>query len=281
MAVTANQVVTIKEPYNLTPFPVASGETIYKGTLVSIVGGYLYNLDTAAAQTGTIIGVVADDGSDADGPQATTANGSISGALEETSAIAGDKTVRNVWLNGQVKVTGAGLAQTSVGKVAYATDNFTINITGGNGAIKLGTVAIYLSSTSAYVDLNKYFNSEGLIEALVPLTAATTTTGGDVVNWTPGRAAIIYDVILDVTTAATGVATADIGYAATGTSDDKFIDGVDVGTAAIFTSATKQLIAATGNAAGAAKITASQFVTMTPSATVAGIVGTMRILYLV
>lgn len=279
-AVTANQVQAIKSASNLTTFPVASGETIYQNTLVAIVGGYLYNLDSAAASAGTVVGYVVDDSANASGPAATTANGSISGALETVSAVAGDKTVRNVYLSGQIKVVASGLAQTSVGKVAYATNNNTVNIVGGNNAIKLGTVTTYLSSTSAYVDLNKFYNANGLVEALVPLTAATTTTGGDIVNWTAGRNIYVYDVILDVSTAATGVATADVGYAATGTSDDKFIDGVDIGTAAIFTTATKQLIAATGNAAGSAKLTAAQYVTMTPSATAAGLVGTMRILYL-
>jgi hypothetical protein len=279
MAKTAKQLPVMKEPGNITAFPVASGETLYQNTLVAIVGGYLYNLDSAAAAAATIVGIVADDSANATGPAATTAAGSISGTLQEISALAGDKTVVNVYLSGQFNLTGAGFAQTSVGKVAYASDNYTLNITGGAGA-KLGTIVTYLSSTSVYVDINKYYNANGLIEALVPLTAATTTTGGDVVNWTTGRIFYAYDVILDVTTPATGTATADIGYAATGTSDDKLIDGVDIGTAAIFTTATQQLIAGTGNAAGAAKLTATQYITMTPSATAAGLVGTMRILYL-
>jgi hypothetical protein len=281
MAKTSKQILTIKEPMNLTAFPVASGETIYSGTLAAVVGGYLYNMDSAAAQGASIVGFVADDTAIATGEAATTANGSISGSAEEGSGIAGDKTVRQIYLSGQVRVTGSGFAQTSVGKVAYATDNFTFNITGGNAAAKVGTVSTYISATTVYVDLNKYYNANGLIEALVPLTAATTTAGGDVVNWTAGRAIYVMDVIIDVTTDATGTPTLDVGYAATGTTSDLFIDGLAIGTGTPFTTATKQLIAATGDAAGAAKLTAAQFVTATPSASAAGLVGTMRILYLV
>lgn len=278
MAKTAKQNIIIKEPTNLTAFPVASGSTIYKGTFAVVDSGYLENLSSANYGAGSIVGIVDDESANATGAAATTSAGSISGSRREASAIAGDKTVRRLWLNGKVTVTGAGFAQTSVGKVCYLTDNYTGNITGTG--IKLGTIVTYISSTEVEVDMNKYYNTNGVMTALVPLTAGTTTTGGDILNWTPGVACYVYDVLLDVTTAATGVATADFGYAATGTSDDKFIDGVDIGTAAIFTTATKQLIAATGNAAGTAKLTASQFVTGTPSATAAGLVGTVQIIYI-
>jgi hypothetical protein len=282
MAKTAEQQIDIKNPQNNIAFPVASGSTIYKGTFAVIDSGYLENLSSSNYGVGSIVGVVNDGSDNASGPAATTAAGSISGSAEETSVPAGDKTVRNLWLNGVVRVTGAGFAQTSVGKVAYLTDNYTANITGTG--IKLGTIVQYISSTVVYVDMNKYYNNAGVVETLIPITAATTTTGGDCVNWSPGAIAYVLDVLVDVTTPATGAATADIGYAATGTSDDKFLDGIDIGTAAIFTSATQQFVAnthaATGNSAGAAKLTAAQFVTMTPSATAAGLVGTMRVIYI-
>jgi hypothetical protein len=278
MAVTAKQNIDIKNAGPLRAIPVASGETIYEGAFAAITGGYLADLDTANVNTADVVCLVADDSANVTGAAATTANGSISGSLEEGSAVAGDKTVRQVYTEGLVKVTGSGFAQTSVGKVCYLADNYAANIT-GNGA-KLGTIVTYISATTVYVDMNKFYASNGMITALVPLTAATTTTGGDLINWTAGAAIYVYDIILDVTTPATGAATADFGYAATGTSDDKFIDGVDIGTAAIFTTAMKQLIAGTGNAAGTAKLTSAQYVTGTPSASAAGLVGTVQIIYI-
>jgi hypothetical protein len=68
------------------------------------------------------------------------------------------------------------------------------------------------------------------------ITAATTTTGGDAISLANpfGRTVIIVDVVLDVTTPATGAATMNVGVAANGTTtSDTLIDGVDVGTAAI------------------------------------------------
>ena len=53
-----------------------------------------------------------------------------------------------------------------------------------------------------------------------------------------GMNIVILDVILDVTTKSTGAATADVGIAADAvTSNDSLIDGVDIGTAAIFATA--------------------------------------------
>jgi hypothetical protein len=276
MAKTAQQIIDIKEPLNNVAFPVASGETIYQGTFAIINSGYLKNLTSTNATQGDIVGLVNDGSANASGPAATTANGSISGSFEETSADAGDKTVRWVWLNGLVRVTGSGFAQTSVGKVCYLADNYTGNIT-GNG-IQLGTITTYISSTVVYVDMNKYYNNNGVITAKLPVTAATTTTGGDAINWTAGKIIYVNCVHLDITTPATGAATMDVGIAATGTSNDTLMDGVDVGTAAIYANP----YANAGTNGGAPrKATATQYVTATPSATLAGLVGTAIIEYVV
>lgn len=65
--------------------------------------------------------------------------------------------------------------------------------------------------------------------------AEVDTAGGLAAVANPfGRAAFITKALLNVTTAATGVCTADVGVAANGTtSDNSLIDGADVGTAAI------------------------------------------------
>lgn len=275
MAKTAEQTIIIRDPGILHAFPVASGETIYKGTFAALTAGYLANLDSANLYSATLIALVADGSDNATGPAATTANGSISGTNEIGSVAAGDKTVRNVYLEGKVLVTGAGFAQTSVGKTCYLSDNYTGNIS-GTGA-KLGTIVTYISSTQVYVKMNEFGTEEGLQIKKGALTAATTTTGGDALNWSPQAASIIQHMSIDVTTAATGAATVDIGVAATGTSNDTLMDGVDVGTAAIFASTEQN---AGTNGVAPVKCSATQFVTVTPSATLAGLVGTYIIIYI-
>jgi hypothetical protein len=279
MAKTAEQIIRINKPGDLYAFPVASGETMYKGTFAGLTAGYLADLDSANLGSQDIIVLIADATANTSGPAATTANGSISGTNEIASADAGDKTVRKCYMHGEVLVTGAGFAQTSVGKTCYLTDNYTGNIT-GQGA-PLGMITRYISSTKVYVNMNQFSNEQGMLIMRGAITAATTTAGGDAISWSPLCAVYLMDFILDVTTAATGAATMDIGIAANGTtSADTLIDGVDVGTAAIFTTAIEQLIAATGSAAGAAKMTATQYITGTPSATLAGLVGTWTAIYI-
>lgn len=109
------------------------------------------------------------------------------------------------------------------------------------------------------------------------------STGGTGVDnsWAnaAGATILVLDVFLDITTPATGAATADVGIGATSTTtDDTIMDGVDVGTAAIFASG--------GNNAGInggvnRKMTSSQFVTVDWKADAAGLVGTMTVLYVV
>jgi hypothetical protein len=276
MAKTSEQVIDIRNPGPLMAFPVASGETIYKGTFAGVVGGYLYNLDSANVNSSTIIVLVADGSANTSGPAATTANGSISGTLEEASAVAGDKTVRNCYVSGEVRLTGSGFAQDSVGKTCYLTDNYAAQIT-GPGA-KAGTITKYISSTTVWVDLNTSYSTDGVITARLPITAATTSTGGDAISWTPGVVAYLQNIDVDVTTPATGSATMDIGVAANGTtSSDTLIDGIDVGSAAIYGN---PYVNGGTNGEAPRKLTATQYVTGTPSATLAGLVGTVVISYI-
>jgi len=88
---------------------------------------------------------------------------------------------------------------------------------------------------------------------------------------------IILDTFVDVTTQATGAATADCGVAANGTtSSDTILDGIDIGTGVdIFNSAND-------NGANGKKIrkwAASEFVTGTAGANSTGLVGTVHIKY--
>lgn len=112
------------------------------------------------------------------------------------------------------------------------------------------------------------------------LTAATTTTGGDALNLLnpEGAALIITRFIIDVTTEATGAATVDAGVAATGTSNDELLDGVNVGAAAIIKDNIEEAVDGTV-AAAVVKWASDEYLTVTPSATLAGLVGKYYVEY--
>ena len=159
MAVTAEQIINSKTAENergLQAYPVASGETIYKGTFAGVqsADGLLYDLDAAAISAGVVIvGVVADGSANADGPAATTAAGSISGSLQESSAVAGDKTVRRLYTKGSFELTGSGFTQADVGQPIYASDNYTVTTTSASNQW-IGTCVSFISATKIWVELN-------------------------------------------------------------------------------------------------------------------------------
>ena len=112
------------------------------------------------------------------------------------------------------------------------------------------------------------------------MIAATTTTGGDVISWAnpTGETIIVTDLIVDVTTPATGTPTVDAGVAADGsTTSDTMYDALAVGAAAILASANS----ANGGTNGkfARKMSSTEYITMTPTASAAGMVGTFEVNY--
>lgn len=112
------------------------------------------------------------------------------------------------------------------------------------------------------------------------LTAATTTAGGDALNLLnpEGADVLITRFIIHVTTQATGAATVDAGVAATLTTNDELLDGVDVGSAAILVDNVEQCVDGTV-AAAVVEWGAAEYLTVTPSATLAGLVGTYYVEY--
>ena len=111
------------------------------------------------------------------------------------------------------------------------------------------------------------------------LTAATATTAGGVLSVAnpEGADIIVTGVYLDVTTAATGAATVDAGIAANGTtSADNLIDAGDVGTAAAVISNRDN---AGVNGKQARRWNSGEFLTITASATTAGMVGNAYVTY--
>lgn len=111
------------------------------------------------------------------------------------------------------------------------------------------------------------------------LTAATTTTGGAVLSIAnpEGVKLLITRFILHITTASDGAATVDAGVAANGTtSADTLIDGKSVATAGAFDNITDK----GSNGLPLREWGTSQYVTVTASATLAGMVGYAYIEYL-
>jgi len=108
------------------------------------------------------------------------------------------------------------------------------------------------------------------------LTAATDTTVGGVLKLenTFDEDLLITDLILDVTTEATGAGTIDAGVDDDGAdSSDNLIDGLDVGTAAIVASN----LTDPGTNGGIAKWASGEYLVITASADLTGLVGTYKV----
>ena len=233
--------------------PVAAGETIIDGVICIVSGGYLYNM--ASGVVG--IPVIARE------------------YVDNSSGSAGDVEALTEY-GGAFEFTFGAVAQTDVGGVAYIVDNDVLanNPADGAYANQFGTIIEWVSTTKAIVSLNSFNAGNGEKIVIIPLVAGTTTTGGDVISWVnPENIDIqLTQMIINVDTPATGVATMDVGVAADGvTTDDDLYDGLDIGSAAI--------IAGFGsgnhgtNGRPYRKLASGEYVTGTPSATAAGLVG--------
>jgi hypothetical protein len=273
MAKTAEQIIDFKPAGDQYAFPVANGETIYKGTLAVVDDdGYLRNLTSTYAPQAKVVVFVADGSANASGPAATSAAGSISGSLEKASAISGDKTVRLCYVSGQFLCTFTSIAQSQLFKTVYATDNFTLD-EAQNSGVKVGSLSVYISATSGWVDLNKFYQHDGTV---FWKQAITRSSGGgglfNIANPT-GATIMIERCALDITTASSAALTIDVGVAATGTSNDSLIDGVASSVAGVFDNITD----AGTNGGASVKCTSAQFITGTLSgasgALLAGSVG--------
>jgi hypothetical protein len=116
--------------------------------------------------------------------------------------------------------------------------------------------------------------------AIVPLTATTATTGGAVGTWkAPGATRVIITrVVLDITTKSTGAANLSVGTATDGvTSSANLIDTLAVGSAA---GTFDNIVNGGTNGKAMQPLASGSSVTVTGSATTAGLVGTMYIEYI-
>lgn len=278
MAKTAEQIIDFKPAGDKYAFPVASGETIYGGTIAVIDDdGYLRNLSSTYAPQAKLVVFVADQSGQLEGtPTATTAAGSISGSLEIGSDISGDKTVRLCYVSGLIRCTFTSIAQKQIGKTVYATDNFTVDETQNSG-IKVGTLVTYIDADEGWVDLNKFYQHDGTIFWKQAISA--TSGGGGLFNLLnpTGATIVIERLALDITTASSVVSTIDIGVAATGTSNDALIDGVAGSATGVFDNITD----AGTNGGATVKCTSAQYITGTFStaASATSLAGSVGIWY--
>jgi len=276
MAKTAEQVLQIKGQTKEWRFPVASGETIYKGTIAVLDDdGYLRNLASTYKYQAKLVVFVADGSANAT-PAATTSAGSISGSLEVGSDDAGDKTTRLCYLDGFVRCSFTSIAQKQIGKTVYASDNFTVDETQAD-SVKIGTLMTYIDADEGWVELNKFYQHDGTI-FLTQAISRSSTAGGlfNILNPT-GATIIIERVILDITAGTSGAGTIDVGVAATLTSNDALIDGVASSTTGVKNSGKN----AGTNGTHVAKCTSAQYITGTLATGASGslLAGTVGIWY--
>jgi len=131
MSVAANQNVVRSDCERLSG-PIAASTRLYKDTMAFITAtGYLD--DDTASGVNTFGGIVVDDYDNGSGSA-----GDISG---ETRS------------EGRFLLTGSGFTQASVGKDAYATDNFTITTTPTLTTVRVGKITAYHSTTQVWVEI--------------------------------------------------------------------------------------------------------------------------------
>ena len=121
--------------------------------------------------------------------------------------------------------------------------------------------------------------------AKVALAAEASPAAGGMFSWqNPESVPVLAAVIVDVTTAVTGAATADVGKAANATSSaDTLLDGADIGTAAGTFSSTDSGDSGTNGKAFQTldvKDGTNDYVTGTASADSSGRVGNAYIVYI-
>lgn len=223
-AKTANNILNKKNTDILHLFPVKSGETIFQNTLAGVsIDGLLYDLDAAIIPSILIVGVVADDSANTV-PAATTADGSV--ANDRSSADAGDKTVRQIWLSGRFLLDFTDpLTQADVGKIAYAKNNNDCSIT-SVGGVAIGTIVAFVSANLAWVELNQFIGRD-VIRVKKAVAGSTSTDAGGLfkIDNPFAAKAILEEFVFEITTASTGAATADIGVG-TSSSVDNLMDGI-------------------------------------------------------
>ena len=155
MAVTANQLVKREDDTVLNNVPVAASTRIYAGTLVFEKSDGFADDDTGSGAN-NFLGISRDD-------------------VDNSSGSAGDLNVE-LWREGIFTLTGASFAQTSVGKPVFASDNYTLSLTGAGNSF-VGIIEGYISSTKVRVRILPRTRLVGSADqAAVATTGATNSS---------------------------------------------------------------------------------------------------------
>lgn len=141
MAVTANQMVNRADGCK-KGYPVAASTHLYQATMAFVnASGYLD--DDTASGVNAFAGITIEE-------------------KDNSGGSAGDVSTE-IWRKGDFLLTGSGFTQASVGLPVYATDNYTLTTTQTtSGAVKVGIVAEYVSTTKVWVSIDASA-AEGLV----------------------------------------------------------------------------------------------------------------------
>ena len=211
----------------------------------------------------------------------------MTGAVGTGSSGIGTYTVTFAGSNANLAVPGITVgANNLVGTsptVAVATTTTGVGET-IRGAYQGTQIYDYVNNRS-WVGVNSVNNltfvRSGTNVAVIPLTGVASTSGGGQGTWQPaeGGPIIIFSATLYVVAASTGAANMNVGFGSSATTSyTNLITAVSVHTAnTVFDSITQQIIAATAGESGIAALhpylAAANFVTITNSATAAGMTG--------
>lgn len=231
MAVTANQLIARKDG-NRQSYKAAASTRIYEGTLVYINSGGYADDDTASG---------------------ANAFGGISiREVDNSSGSNGDLDVE-CWTEGVFVLTGSGFTIADVGKAAFGSDNYTINVAGTGS--RIGKVEEYVSTTQLMVKINRQISesvsadnvsSEGDIDLADggTVTQITSATTGVTLNTHSGQ----------ITTVAQNIAAgAEVSFTVTN-NKVAAVDNVIIGIASGSTGG-KTIAAVTAIGAGSFEIT--------------------------
>ena len=217
MAKTSDQAITVRDAGRLQAYPIASGETIYKGTFAGVnYAGYLVNI------TSSNVNEIAKPVVVYDTEITATANGSVSATYETGTNTA------TCYVSGVFKVTCTSITQADVGKTMYLVDNFTVDDgLNGSGGLKVGSLETYLSATSGYISLNDFSRFDGLVEISGSITGSTVN--GAVLEYIANpfdETALVQEVNLVWTAAPVSTGDLNIGVSTGSTvSSDNLLDG--------------------------------------------------------
>jgi hypothetical protein len=279
MAVTLSK-ITPQKKGKIVEFPIKASNHVYAGTFAVIDStGYLANATSANVGAALMVVIPVEEYSE------TTA---AAGAYNDVQLGTADRTVK-CYVDGIFKIDFfTSISQAMVGTTMYISDNYTIDDS-SSSAIKAGALIGYRSSTSGYLDLNRFYHNNtvnsDLMCDLVPLIAINSAAVGAVIQWANpiGANIIIENVVLNLATAATDTSCAiDVGIAAdTTTSGDNIFDGFVLSPSGYYSA---QNVSYGGtNGSGYRKMTSAQYMNGTNVAsshlTSVGAVGTFQIYY--